>query len=128
MKLKALFIITAIITIPFGVAMVIIPEQLYLLYGNESNVSLDYMEQLFGTALIGIGLICWQSRNLTNTEFGKIIVFALFIANGIGAVIALFNQLNNVVNVLGWVTVASYILLFIGYGYFQFIKSSLPES
>jgi hypothetical protein len=47
---------------------------------------------------------------------------ALFIADGVGFVLALVGQLGNVVNALGWLTVAIYLLLALGFGYFQFVK------
>jgi hypothetical protein len=61
MKLKVLFIITAIIAIVFGVVFVVIPAQVYSLYDIESGAGLNYMGQLFGAVLIAIGLISWQS-------------------------------------------------------------------
>jgi hypothetical protein len=128
MKLKFLFIITAIIAVVFGVAFVIIPAQVYSLYGIESTAGLDYMAQLFGAALIGFGLIAWLARNAAGSDARKAIILGFFIADGIGFVIALIGQLNDVVGSLGWLTVAIYLLLSIGFGYFQFSKPSSSEA
>ncbi len=128
MKLKILFIITAIIAIVFGVVFVIIPAQVYSLYSIESGAGMNYMGQLFGAALIAIGLISWQSRNAADSDARRAIILAIFIADGIGFVIALIGQLNDVVGSLGWLTVAIYFLLSLGFGYFQFFKPSSSES
>jgi hypothetical protein len=128
MKLKVLFIITAIIAIVFGVVFVVIPAQVYSLYDIESGAGLNYMGQLFGAVLIAIGLISWQSRNAADSDARKAVILAFFIADGIGFVIALIGQLNEVVGSLGWLTVAIYFLLSLGFGYFQFSKSSSSES
>ena len=128
MKLKVLFIITAIIAIVFGVVFVIIPAQVYSLYDIESGAGLNYMGQLFGAALIAIGLISWQSRNAADSDARRAIILAIFIADGIGFVIALIGQLNDVVGSLGWLTVAIYFLLSLGFGYFQFFKPGSSES
>ena len=128
MKLKVLFIITAIVAIVFGVVFVIIPAQLYSLYGIESGAGLNYMGQLFGAALIAIGLVSWQSRNAADSDARKAIIFSFFIADGIGFVVALIGQLNEVLGSLGWLTVAIYLLLTIGFGYFQFFKPSSSEA
>ncbi len=128
MKLKVLFIITAIVAIVFGVVFVIIPAQLYSLYGIESGAGLNYMGQLFGAALIAIGLISWQSRNAADSDARKAIIFSFFIADGIGFVVALIGQLNEILGSLGWLTVAIYLLLTIGFGYFQFSKPSSSEA
>ena len=124
MKLKTLFIVTTIITIVFGVAFVVIPWQVYSFYGIECNAHLNYMGQLFGAALIAIGLICWRSRSAADSESRRAIIFSIFIADAIGFIVALIGQLNNVVNALGWTTVAIYLLLSIGFGYFNFSKKN----
>jgi hypothetical protein len=128
MKLKVLFIITAIVAIVFGVVFVIIPAQLYSLYGIESGAGLDYMGQLFGAALIGFGLIAWFARKAADSDARKAVVLSFFIADGIGFVISLIGQLNEIVGPLGWLTVAIYLLLSIGFGYFQFSKPKSSEA
>jgi hypothetical protein len=120
MKLNALFIITSVIALVFGVLFVIIPGPMYSLYGLESNMMLNYMGELFGAALIAIGLISWLS------EARKAIILSFFIADAIGFIIALIGQLNNVVNALGWLTVVIYFLLCLGFAVFQFSKP-VPE-
>lgn len=128
MKLSVLFIITAIIATVFGVVFVIIPGPVYSLYGIESNMMLNYMGQLFGAALIAIGLVSWRSRNAVDSDARKAIIFALFIANTIGFVVALVGQLNNVVNAVGWTTVAIYFLLALGFAIFQFSKEKPAQA
>ena len=128
MKLKVLFIITAVCAIVFGVAFVIIPTQLYSLYAVESTKGLNYMGQLFGAALIGIGLIAWLARNAADSDARKAIVLSFFIADGIGFIVTLIGQLNDILGPLGWLTVAIYLILFIGFGYIQFSKPSSSET
>ncbi len=131
MKLKTLFIINAIVAIVFGVLFVLIPAQVHSLYGHgtgEAMGALNYMGQLFGAALIGIGLVTWTARNSANSDARQAIVYAMFVADGIGFVVTLIGQINNVVNTLGWTTVAIYLLLALGFGYFKFSKTNSSES
>jgi DMSO reductase anchor subunit len=128
MKLQVLFIITAVIAIVFGLAFVIMPAQVYSLYGIESTAGINYMAQLFGAALIGFGLIALLARNADDSVARKAIILAFFIANGIGFLIALIGQLNEIVGSLGWLTVAIYFLLSFGFGYYQFSKPSSSEA
>jgi len=127
MKLKTLMIINAIVAIVFGVTFVIIPAQAYSLYDITPDEQLIYMGQLFGAALIGFALLTWMARNATDSDARRAIVLALFIADGIGFVVALIGQLSNVVNALGWSTVAIYLLLASGFGYFQFFKPASSQ-
>jgi len=128
MKLSVLFIITAIIAILYGVVFVIIPGPVYSLYGIESNMMLNYMGQLFGAALIAIGLIAWRSRNAADSDARKAIIFSFFIADTIGFVIALIGELNQVVNVVGWTTVVIYLLFALGFAKFQFSKEKPTQA
>lgn len=122
MKLNVLFIITAAIAILFGLAFLIIPDQTYSVYGIESIMPLNYMGQLFGAALIAIGLISWKSRNAADSDARKAIIFSFVIADVIGFVIALIGQLNKVINAVGWSTVIIYLLLALGFAKFLFTK------
>jgi hypothetical protein len=131
MKLKTLMIINAIVAIVFGVFFVIVPSQVYSLYGHELGEVMDvlnYMGQLFGAALIGFGLLTWTARDAGESEARKAIVLALLVSDGIAFVVALIGQINNVVNILGWSTVAIYLFIALGFGYFQFSKKGSAES
>jgi len=127
MKLRTLMIINTIVAIVFGLSFIIIPTQVYSLYDITADEQLIYMARLFGTALIGFGILTWMARNATDSDARKAIVLALFIADSIGFVVALLGQLSNVVNALGWSTVAIYLLLALGFGYFQFFKAASSQ-
>ncbi len=120
MKLSVLFIITSVIALVFGILFVIIPGPMYSLYGIESNMMLNYMGELFGAALIAIGLISWMSRNAADSEARRAVILSFFIADAIGFIVALIGQLNDVVNALGWLTVVIYFFLSLGFAVFQF--------
>ncbi len=64
--------------------------------------------------------------NTNDSTARRAIVLALFIGNAAGFVVALIGQINDVVGALGWSTVAIYLLLALGFGYFQFAKK-VPE-
>ena len=127
MKLKTLMIINTIVAIVFGVTFVIVPAQVYSLYDITADEHLIYMGRLFGSALIGFAVLTWMARNATDSDARKAIVLALFISDCIGFAVALIGQLGNVVNALGWSTVAIYLLLALGFGYIQFPKPASSQ-
>jgi len=128
MKLKTLMTINSIVAIVFGVTFVIVPTQAYSLYDITADEQLIYMGRLFGSALIGFALLTWLARNATDSDARRAIVLALFIADAIGFVVALIGQLSSVVNTVGWSTVAIYLLLAFGFGYFQFFKAASSQA
>lgn len=128
MKLKTLMIINSIVAIVFGVLFVIVPAQAYSCYNITADEQLIYMGRLFGSALIGFAILTWIARNAADSDARKAILYALFTADCIGFVVALIGQISKVVNALGWSTVAIYLLLALGFGYFQFFKSAPSQA
>ena len=126
MKLNNLMIINAIIAAVFGIAFVLVPAQVITLYGLTVDAPLKYVGQLFGAALVGFAILTWSARNATDSDARKAIVLALFVSDGVGFIVALIGQLAGVVNSLGWSTVAIYLVLAVGFGYFQFTRPASP--
>ena len=124
MKLSTLMVLNTVICAVFGIAFVLLPLQVYSLYGLEAGPQLNYMGQLFGAALIAFAILSWSARNAEASDARKAIVLAFLIGDGIGFFVALIGQLGGVVSTLGWSTVAIYLILTLGFGYFQFSKSS----
>jgi hypothetical protein len=122
MKLSTLMVINAIVAAVFGIAFVVVPGQVFSLYGVAESAALKYTGQLFGSALVAFAVLTWTARNATESESRRAIVLALFTGDAIGFLVSLIGQLGNVVNSLGWSTVAIYLLLALGFGYFQFAK------
>jgi len=123
MKLSLFLAIKAVISLFFGVLLAIIPAQLMAIYGSTLDPSGVLMARLVGALLIGIGLICWLSRNKPEDSLQDI-VLSLFVADTLGFIVVLMGQLAGLMGPLGWIIVLIWLLLAIGLGYFRFIKSS----
>ncbi len=124
MNLKNLLLINAIAALFFGVVFVLLPEQTLAQYGVKFMPKAGiYVGRLFGAALLGIAVISWFARSM-GAEARTSIVLGLLVVNGVGFIVSLLAQLDGVVNNLGWSTVAIYLLLGLGFGYFRFIKHS----
>ena len=128
MRLNTVMIINAILAVVFGIVFVLIPAQAVSLYGTAPDAPLNYTIQLLGAAFLGFAVLTWSARNATDSQARKAIVLALFVGNCVGFIIALIGQIRNVVNAVGWLTVAIYLLLALGFGYFQFVKPAAEET
>ncbi len=125
MKLKTLLIFNSIVAFLFGGCLVLIPKMLIALYGVELNSGGAVIAQLFGSALVFVGLLCWLARNAESSGTLHAIVTASFFESILGFVIALIAQISGVFNILGWATVILYFSLSLGYGYFYLARKSL---
>ncbi len=62
MKLSLIMIINAIVALIFGVAFVLAPTATGSLYGLPPDETLKYLVQLFGAALLSIGVLTWLAK------------------------------------------------------------------
>ena len=123
MKLKTLFIINFVVCLVFGIGFVFLPEKVISLYGNEVVTGqFKFIGQLFGSSLLTFGVISWLARNSTESNARDAILLSFFLGDLVGFIISLINQISGVVNALNWSTVAIYLLLSLGFGYFYFKK------
>ena len=121
MKISSFLMLKAIISLVFGIGFIAIPTAVWSIYGVELDPAGIMTTRFFGACLVGIGLICWITRNGDSNTL-KGITLSLCIADTIGFIIALTAQLSEVINALGWINVAIWLLLALGLGYFRFLK------
>ncbi|HEY6202380.1 MAG TPA: hypothetical protein VI056_05000 [Candidatus Limnocylindria bacterium] len=122
MKLSALLAIAAIVAVAFGVGFVVVSGPLLALYGVTLDKAGTLIAQLFGAALIGLGVINWSARSAPDE--GRFVVLGNLVGDAAGFVVALLGQLAGVANALGWSTVALYLVLGLAFAYFQFMAPS----
>lgn len=125
MKLSSLMITSTFVAGPIGVGFVLLPGDLFSLYGVTASAPLNYTGQLFGGCLLMVAVLAWRARYATDSVARRAIILSFFIGDAIGFSVALIAQLGGVVNALGWSTVLIYFLLAVGYGYFQFMKPGM---
>ena len=124
MKLSNFLTVKAAVATFFGIAFVLAPAALMSIYGLALDAAGAFVAQMAGVSLLGIGLICWFSKNADWQALAGI-TLALFIADGIGFVVLLMGQLSELSNPLGWTTVILYLLFTLGLGYFRFMKPAV---
>ena len=122
MKLRSLLVINTIVCLVYGIILVLTPATMLSLHGLPQGPGEKLMGQYFGSALIAVGLLTWFARNVADSEAQGAIILALLIANVIGIVISVLGTVSGPMNAVGWSAVAIYVLLALGFGYFQFMK------
>jgi len=124
MKLKTLLVINTIIALVYGISLVLMPATVGGMHGMSPNPGTNLVAQFFGLTLIGVGLICWLVRNAADSGTQRAIVLAQLISTVIGVIVAVMGTISGVMNTVGWSAVVIYLLLALGYAYFQFGKPS----
>ena len=123
MKLSDFLIVKAIISLGFGIALVLIPVAMMSLLGATLDPTGIFVARGNGAGLIGIGLICWFNRSADRDAL-RGITLALFVSDTILLIATLLAQLSGIMNALGWGLLAITLFLVLGLGYFRFLKLS----
>ena len=122
MKLKTLMVISSVIGLLFGLGFFFAPVWTEASYGVNLDMGGQYMARLFGSVLLGLAALLWFARNSTNSTTRHAIVVGAFVTMALGFILSIYDRVVGIENALAWSSVAIYLLLSIGYGYFAFIK------
>ena len=122
MKLNVLLVVAAVIAGVFGVGFVVASGPLLSVYGVTLDKAGTLVAQLFGASLIGVAVLNWLARNVTDPDARRAVIFANLTQDVVGFVVILIGQLAGIPNAFGWSNVAIYLLLALGFGYVQFMR------
>ena len=120
MKFNTFMLIYAVVSLLFGIGFVLAPGLVLSVYGADADLSFRYIGQLFGAALISLGVLSWSVRSAGDSDVRKAVLSSLLVGEVIGFVLAVIGQITGALNVLGWSVVFVYLLLSAGLAYFRF--------
>jgi len=119
--------INAVVFIAFGIAFALYAPLVAGAFGilNTQGTSEMYwysvsFARLYGAALFGFGFLVWAVSNLTEslasaTSTRRSVLVAMLLANGMGAIVALIQQVSIWGDLAGWITFGMYVILMAGY-------------
>ena len=125
--MKVFLVIKAIISMVFGLGFIIIPAVTSSLYGIQLDSYGLMMARWFAAFLVGIGLICIFTSMAADSKLQQGVFLSLFIADIIGFINSLVSQLAGLMNALGWILVAIWLILALGVGYLRFLWKGSPK-
>jgi Ca2+/Na+ antiporter len=129
-KISQFFFFNAIFFIGLGIAFTLYGPLMVNFYGiletESSGVAYWYVTsfaRMFGVILFGYGFLIWAIKNVpeddkTSPEVRRKIIFAQLIASLVGLAVVLIQQITIWWNITGWLTVAAFLVLVIGYFYY----------
>ncbi len=117
-------LVKAVICFAFGLGMIAVPGSVVTLYGVALDLPGELMTRWYAALLIGIGVLCLSTRAMTVSKDQKGVLLSLFVADTLGFVVALVAQINGMMNALGWVDVATWLVLALFLGYFRFLSKA----
>jgi hypothetical protein len=122
MKLRHLFMINIVFAAFFGITCAIFPRFVFWLYGVTPDGAALWSARLVGGSILGFATLMWFGARSLSADTRKAIAMALLVQDAVSLIASIDFQLTGTVNSFGWVSVALYGVLSIGYAFFLFIK------
>jgi hypothetical protein len=119
MTRRRLFVLNAVIAAGYGIVLLVVTGPILDVYGIDPNPEAVYMARWFGVGLFAMGLSTWLARDAAESAGGLAVARAYGVADGIGAVLALWGTLFGPFNALGWIAVALNLSLASGFAWSQ---------
>ena len=120
MKIRTFFTIAAVVALVYAVGLLVVPGTLNTTYGLGASSSEKLLARFFGVDLLVIGIILWLGRDLSGVSTRPIITSGL-VGDAVGFIVALVGTLRGTMNATGWSAVLIYLLLTLGFAYYQFM-------
>jgi len=121
MKLRNLLVLNGVVLVLFALGLLLMPTALLDLFGFGSSAAAKLLGQLVGVELLANGLVSAFAMDVREHSTRRALTLSFFIADVIGFIVSVGGVLSGAVNELGWVIAVVYLLLALGFGYFQFI-------
>jgi hypothetical protein len=124
MNYRFMFALNSVVALLFGLGFLFLPTRVLGLFGTETFVSTLLVARLFGTAMLGLGLVLWFAKDVTDTAVQKGMGIALLVSAVTALIVTLFGTFasNAVIRTNGWVVMVVYVIIGLGYGYLLFLK------
>lgn len=123
MKLRTMFMIGAVVSLIYGVGLLLVPAMMNTTYGLGTSAGEKLQAQFFGVALLTLGIIDWLARDFTGAN-ARPLLWAGVIGNAVGVVVTLMGTLAGTMSAVGWSAVLIYLLIGLGWAYFLFMAPS----
>jgi hypothetical protein len=121
MKLRNLFLINTVVALLFALGFLILPGVLLNLFGFTNDASTRLLGRFVGVELLVGGLMTFLARDSRDSNALEAITLSNLVASVVGFLASLAGMLSGAMSILGWLIVVTYLLLSIGFGYFQLV-------
>jgi hypothetical protein len=128
MNYRIMFALNSVVTFLFGLGFLFIPARALGLLGTETFVSTVLVARLFGAAMLGLGLVLWFAKDITDAKMQQGMGSALLVTALAGLIVTLLGTFaaKAVIRTNGWAVMLVYLVFGLGYGYLLFLKRESP--
>jgi len=122
MNYRIMFLINALIAVLLGLAFLVMPSRVLGQFGVDEYAATKLISQFFGTAMLGLGLLLWFAKDVTEENLQKGMGIALLVGAAAGLVITVMGKTSGILRSNWWIALVLYALLGVAYAYLVFVK------
>lgn len=122
MNYRIVFLINAFIAVLLGLGFLVVPNRILDQFGVDGYAATRLISQFFGTAILGLGLLLWFAKDVTDANLQKGMGIALLVGAGAGLLITVMGTISGVLRENWWLALVVYAMLGAAYGYLLFQK------
>jgi hypothetical protein len=126
MSYKIMFVLTAIVSLAFGIGYLVVPAMVLGFFGTEKTVPVQIVARFFGSALFALGLVLWFAKDIADAKIQQNLGYGLLVSNVIGLVLAIYGA-TSVIRNNSWIPMLVYVLLGLGYAFLLFLRPRMKE-
>jgi hypothetical protein len=122
MNYRIMFLINAFIAVLLGLGFLAVPDRVLDQFGMDGYAATKLISQFFGTAMLGLGLLLWFAKDVTETNLQKGMGIALLVGAVAGLAITVLGATSGVLRTNWWMAIVIYALFGAAYTYLVFLK------
>ena len=116
------FMINAFIAVMLGLGFLVLPGKILGQFGVDEYAAIKLIAQVFGIAMLGLGLLLWLARDVGAVNLQKGVGIALLIRAAAGLIITVMETTSGVLRANWWIAIVVYATLGMAYAYLVFQK------
>lgn len=120
MKLRNMYLLNTVVCLLFALGLLLMTPVMLQLFGMDATNDAQTLGRLLAVELVVGGMVTLLARDVTDAKARSAINNANILAGVLGVVVALNGTLTNVLGWFGWVIAAVYLVIALGFAYFQF--------
>lgn len=106
MTYRTVALASAIVSVVYGLAAVLVPNAIGSLYGITFDTLGVYEGRLLGGSYVGYAIVNFLTKDTADPATRRAVAAANAFAWAVGFVVSTFGQLQGLSNAIGWTTVA----------------------
>src|SRR5687767_9242167 len=122
MNYRIMFLFNAFIAILLGLGFLALPDRILGQFGVDGYAATKLLCQFFGTAMLGLGLLLWFAKDVTEVNLQKGMGIALLVGAAAGLAITVLGTTSGILRSNWWIAMVLYAILGLAYGYLLFQK------